>query len=236
MENNLLTIPSDIFMSNYALDIRAFIEKKQQFSYLSWAHAKKIMKQSLPELVVKYKEDDDNNSNLYGNSELGYFSMPYITDGMKCSEYLFFPALDFRNKPLTTLSVFSVNTVRMRAGVKAIATVTGIGLSLYAGEDLFDEAKMNFISRIMEIRDELEKLGVLDEENPVTYITQTIDALKVEGCRLKALLVSTKIEKELKRLENSKAPVVVETKSKNLKSLSNKDLETILDALIKIKS
>jgi hypothetical protein len=231
MSNSLLTIPTDVFLENYAMDIRNYVEKKQTFSYLSWAHAIRLLKMSLPNIVVKYKEDENNNSLLYGDKELGYYSLPYLTDGVLKSEVLFFPALDFRNKPIKVLDVFAINTTRMRGGVKAIAKVTGLGLSLYAGEDLFDDAKMEVIKRINTIREELEALGWEDTTNSGVYPTYTMDELKAEGIKLKSSLLAKKINTMKTASQNLPSEVIKQVKDLDKKSL--KELEMLFDQVSK---
>jgi hypothetical protein len=77
----------------------------------------------------------------YMETKSGYFVEVVVT----LSDGTFFaqihPVLDNSNKPLTSPNAFQINTSIQRCLVKAIALASGIGLSLYAGEDLPTDTK-----------------------------------------------------------------------------------------------
>jgi hypothetical protein len=50
--------------------------------------------------------------------------------------------MDYRNKAIPNPDAFAVNTAMQRCLAKAIA-LHGLGLSLYVGEDLWDDAEQN---------------------------------------------------------------------------------------------
>ena len=54
--------------------------------------------------------------------------------------YMFLPVMDFKNKAISKPNAFDINKAMMRCLVKGIA-VHGLGLYIYAGEDLPEEEK-----------------------------------------------------------------------------------------------
>ena len=107
------------------------IEKKGQFSYLSWAFAVSQLRQVEP---IATWEVLRFNGLPYLQTELGYFVEVSVTvQGITLSQI--HPVLDARNKPIAKPTAFEINTSIQRCLVKAIA-LHGLGLQLYAGEDL----------------------------------------------------------------------------------------------------
>ena len=113
-------------------------EKKNGLTYLSWARAWGIAKTYFP----------DANYTIYENAD----GWNYHTDGRTCwvktgvtiggqehIEYL--PVMDTRNRsiPFEQVTSFDVNKAIQRSLTKALAR-HGLGLYIYAGEDLPDAA------------------------------------------------------------------------------------------------
>jgi hypothetical protein len=71
-----------------------------------------------------------------GNSCMVWVTVTVFGKPITCQ----LPVLDFRNKPISTPNAFDVNTSIMRCLVKGIA-LHGLGLYIYAGEDLPMEAE-----------------------------------------------------------------------------------------------
>lgn len=116
-------------------------EKKNNLDYISWAWAWQTLKEHHP----------DATYTIYENPALG--GLPYFTDGRTCMvkvgvtvegiEHIeWLPVMDYRNAsiPLERVTSMDVNKTVQRAMVKAIAR-HGIGLYVYAGEDLPCEPK-----------------------------------------------------------------------------------------------
>ena len=120
-----------------AIDCSAHVEKKGKFNYLSWAWAWDTLKTHCPEATFE--------KHLFDNFELS--KQPYMRDaegyayvmvtvtveGQSSTEIM--PVLNHSNKPIQNPNSFDVNTALQRCLVKAIA-FTGLGLYIYAGEDL----------------------------------------------------------------------------------------------------
>lgn len=121
------------------LNVSGKTEKKNGLTYLSWAWAWGELKKLYP----------DANYRVYENAD----GWNYFTDGMTCwvktgvtvngiehIEYL--PVMDYRNKSIPAKSVtsFDVNKAIQRSLTKAVAR-HGLGLYIYAGEDLPEEER-----------------------------------------------------------------------------------------------
>ena len=128
-------------MDNYftklnSINVSEHIEKKGQFSYLSWPYAVAQLRQADPAACWEVKRFDGLP---YQKTELGYFVEVAVTvQGMTLSQI--HPVLDSRNDPIELPTVFEINTSIQRCLVKAIA-LHGLGLYIYAGEDLPDAEK-----------------------------------------------------------------------------------------------
>lgn len=118
-------------------------EKKNGLTYLAWAYAWGEVKKLFP----------DATYTIYENAQ-GWF---YHTDGNTCwvktgvtingiehIEYL--PVMDYKNRsiPVEQVTSFDVNKAIQRSLTKAVAR-HGLGLYIYAGEDLPDEEEQQEI-------------------------------------------------------------------------------------------
>lgn len=136
------TAKQSVFEVLSRIDCSAHIEHKSngktELSYLSWAWAWHIAKQNFPAAFYTIYERDGQ--------------IPYFTDGRTCwvktgvtieglehIEYL--PVMDYRNVsiPLDKVTSMDINKAIQRSLTKAIAR-HGLGLYVYAGEDLPDAA------------------------------------------------------------------------------------------------
>ena len=122
---------TNIFRTLLQIDVSAHVEKKGQFAYLSWPYAVAQLRQADPSACWEVRRFDGLP---YLATELGYFVEVAVTvAGVTLSQI--HPVLDARNKPLLAPTPFDINTSIQRCLVKAIA-LHGLGLSIYAGEDL----------------------------------------------------------------------------------------------------
>lgn len=120
------------------------VQEKNGYNYLSWAYALKHLKISYPEARVRVYKYPDPNGNLivpYLRTKNGtYVTVRLYLDRLDLKEDIYeeftHPVLDYRNKPILEPTSFQINTSIQRATAKVIAIGTGIGLSLYANEDL----------------------------------------------------------------------------------------------------
>lgn len=120
-----------------AIDVSNHIEKKGNFSYVSWAWAWALVKQNYPTATFEKHTFSDNQDNILpfmrDSLTYTYVSVSVTIDGVTQSEI--YPVLGNRNEPLKAATSFQVNTALQRGLVKCLA-YHGLGTNIYAGEDL----------------------------------------------------------------------------------------------------
>jgi len=123
-------------MDNYfaclnQINVSGHVEKKGQFSYLSWPFAVAQLRLAEPTASWEVRRFDGLP---YLKTETGFFVEVAVTvQGITLSQI--HPVLDGKNRPMFEPTAFDINTSIMRCLVKAIA-LHGIGLYLYGGEDV----------------------------------------------------------------------------------------------------
>lgn len=131
-----LEITAEQFTKAYdTSEIGPHIEKDYKgLSYLSWPFAYRYLKEHFPTLFVAFEEK------TLGEVVFGcpgaYYLRPYLTDGSRRTVALVFPIMDRKHNAIKELDGRAISDNCQRAAVKAIATFTGLGLRLYAGEDI----------------------------------------------------------------------------------------------------
>jgi hypothetical protein len=108
------------------IDCSAHVEKKGQFSYLSWTWAIAMVKEHYP--LAKFDMEDDI---VYPDGTMEVRAT--ITIGEQ-SHTQWLPVLDFKNRAIQHPNAFDINSARMRCLVKGIAVGFGLGHYIYAGE------------------------------------------------------------------------------------------------------
>src|SRR5580765_6021488 len=125
-------------MDNYfarlnQINVSEHVEKKGDFSYLSWPYAVAQLRLADPAASWEVRRFDGLP---YLKTEAGYFVEVAVTvQGVTLSQI--HPVLDGKNRPIFEPTAFDINTSIQRGLVKAIA-LHGLGLYIYAGEDLPD--------------------------------------------------------------------------------------------------
>lgn len=125
-----------MFMKLAKIDVKALVEEKDGLGYLSWPFAVAKLREADPTATweVRRFQGKDGNSLPYLKTELGYFVEVAVTcAGVTLSQI--HPVLDKSHQVITAPTAFDINTSIQRALVKGIA-LHGLGLSVYAGEDL----------------------------------------------------------------------------------------------------
>ena len=142
-----LVISSESFQKAYDTpEIGPYIQKDYKgLSYLSWPFAFLYLNQHFPGVFVAFEQKDFGNE-LFG-SEGAYYLRPYLTDGIRRTPALLFPVMDRRHNSLKEEDARAVADNHQRAAVKCIATYTGLGLRLYAGEDIPKEEEQKQASK-----------------------------------------------------------------------------------------
>jgi hypothetical protein len=120
-----------VFQTLNAMDVNKHVEKKGQFTYLSWVWAVAELRKASPTATWEVIKTDGLP---FCKTECGYFVEVAVTvDGITLSQI--HPVLDNQNKTIPMPNAFQINTSIQRCLVKAIA-LHGLGLYIYAGEDL----------------------------------------------------------------------------------------------------
>ena len=125
------------FKTLTSINLKDKIEKKGMHNYLSWSYAWAIVKDQYPDANRKVYESEATELNFFTDGRTGHVKVGVTIEGVEHIDYL--PIMDYNNKSLSVDNITSaaVNKAIQRSTVKAIA-MHGLGLSLWAGEDLVD--------------------------------------------------------------------------------------------------
>lgn len=142
------------FQELYSLNVNPYVEKKNDLSYLSWSYAWAEFKKVFPDATYSIIKDE-NGRCYFGDEDVGYMVYTTVTAGGLTYE-MWLPVMDGANKSMKkaaykyatrygekdveAMSMFDVNKTVMRCLVKNLA-MFGLGLYIYAGEDLPQDIK-----------------------------------------------------------------------------------------------
>lgn len=125
-----MSIEKRVWDTLSAIDVSAYTERKQNLTYLSWAHAWAVMCQHYPATDYTFTETVLPDGTMMVECQL------VIRDGDESMTRVgWLPCLDYRNKPITNPDAMQINTTRMRCLTKTLGLV-GLGIGIYAGQDL----------------------------------------------------------------------------------------------------
>ena len=116
------------FVQLAQINVNEHVEKKANLAYLSWAWAVDQLMRADPAANWEFGEP-----RMFGESMMVYCTVTAF--GKPITMHL--PVMDHRNQAIKNPDAFAVNKNMMRCLVKAIAC-HGLGLYIYAGEDLPD--------------------------------------------------------------------------------------------------
>ena len=162
----------DRFNTLYNVDVSAKLGKKMGLSYLSWADAWAELKKRYPEAEYKIytrkvitkieKKYQLEGGDVKTVEETYEHDIPYFSDGRTCfvkvgviidgdEEVEIFPVRTNKNTSISVdmITRVDVNKALQRAFVKACAR-HGLGLYVYAGEDLPEDKRINLKDLIKE--------------------------------------------------------------------------------------
>ena len=144
----------DKFVELYSNNVNDHVEQKQGISYLSWAYAWAEFKKIYPDATYEIKKDEQGRC-YFGDDNIGYMVYTNVTAGGLTYE-MWLPVMDGANKAMKptaytystrygektvdAMTMFDVNKTVMRCLVKNLA-MFGLGLYIYAGEDLPQDIK-----------------------------------------------------------------------------------------------
>ena len=125
---------NSVFETLFEVNVNEHVEKKNGLSYLSWAYAWAEVKKRFPGANYEVYETE-TGCVYFTDGKTCWVKTGVTIDGLEHIEYL--PVMDYRNKsiPLENVTSFDVNKSIQRSLTKALAR-HGLGLYLYAGEDL----------------------------------------------------------------------------------------------------
>tara|TARA_R100001463_G_scaffold6332_1_gene20835 strand:+ start:1497 stop:2066 length:570 start_codon:yes stop_codon:yes gene_type:complete len=171
-----MTKKDNAFSTLNQINVSKYVEKKGNFSYLSWSFAVQELLKVCPNATwdVHTFKTPEGIDQPYMKTETGYFVQVTVdVDGVKRTQV--HPVLDNRNSPIIKPNAFHINTSIQRCLAKAIA-LHGLGLYIYAGEDLPEV--MSNPSQIKRIREMLESdkctLSPDEKDNALSYIEKDI--------------------------------------------------------------
>ena len=138
-------------MDNYfatlnAINVNDKTEKKNGLTYLSWAWAWGEVKKLFPDATYTVYENQ-NGWNYFSDGRTCWVKTGVTVNGIEHIEYL--PVMDYKNRsiPADSVTSFDVNKAIQRSLTKACAR-HGLGLYIYAGEDLPEGEKGETIENI----------------------------------------------------------------------------------------
>ena len=120
-----------------SINVNDKTEKKGNLTYLSWAWAWGEIKKLFPDSTYTVYENA-NGWNYHTDGRTAWVKTGVTVNGIEHIEYL--PVMDMRNNsiPYEKVTSFDVNKAIQRSLTKACAR-HGLGLYIYAGEDLPEE-------------------------------------------------------------------------------------------------
>jgi hypothetical protein len=117
-------------------NVNDHVEKKNGLSYLSWAWAWAEALKADPKATFKVEMFGDKCYMEINGTAMVWVTVTMFDKPMTCQ----LPVMDFRNKAIPNPDAFAVNTAIMRCMTKALS-LHGLGLYIYAGDDLPEEPK-----------------------------------------------------------------------------------------------
>lgn len=188
------------------INVQDKVEQKNGLSYLSWAYAWGEIKKIYPTSTYKIyeRETEYGPVNYFTDGKTCWVKTGVTINGIEHIEEL--PVMDYKNKSiaLENITSFDVNKAIQRSLTKAIGR-HGLGLYIYAGEDLpeeekkvkEEEKKKNSLATPRQV----EILSKIYKDENLTKLLQANNITKLEELSLK------KASEIIKQLREKKAEV-----------------------------
>ncbi len=179
-----------VFDTLNAINCQDKVEKKNNLSFLPWAWAWAEVKKIYPN--SNYTVYENNGVIYWHDGKTCWVKTGVTVEGLEHIEYL--PVMDFKNNsiPLEKITSFDVNKAIQRSLTKALAR-HGLGLYIYAGEDLPEGATTDVDEELKKVNQALLKcndLGInLKEHKTNSWIVKTCGWSKPVDIMTKADLV-----------------------------------------------
>ena len=160
-----------IFSKLNSINVNDKTEKKNGLTYLSWAWAWGEVKKLYPDATYTIYENTLPSGyivNYFTDGRTSYVKTGVTIDNLEHIEEL--PVMDYRNKSilLENMTSFDVNKTIQRSLTKALAR-HGLGLYIYAGEDLPEDEKDNELDKVIDktkvqaLNKSIENAGITGE-------------------------------------------------------------------------
>lgn len=141
-----------IFETLNAINVNDHTERKGQLTYLSWAWAWGTLKKHYPDSYYTVYENPDGWCYFTDGRTAWVKTGVTVVDGETAIEHIeYLPVMDFKNAsiPAERVTSFDVNKTIQRSLTKAVAR-HGLGLYIYAGEDLPEDEKPPEVKAVCE--------------------------------------------------------------------------------------
>jgi len=159
---------TEVFNTLFKINVNDHTEKKDNLTYLSWPFAMAEAKKHFPDFTYKVHRFGDNQLPYVYDPDTGYMVSTEVTiNGLTHEMWL--PVMDGKNKAMKAVpqkyevynkwdktyvektieaaTMFDINKTIMRCLVKNLA-MFGLGLYIYAGEDLPEVTVEDVLSQI----------------------------------------------------------------------------------------
>ena len=141
-------------------NVNEHVEKKNGLSYLSWAWAWAEALKADPKASYKIEMFNCKCYMEINGTAMVFVTVTMFDKPMTCQ----LPVMDYRNKAILNPDAFAVNTAIMRCMTKGLS-LHGLGLYIYAGEDLPEDGRSVVITPTQGAMDNIpqEELQYLQE-------------------------------------------------------------------------
>ena len=203
-----------VFERLSAINVNEHVEKKKDLSYLSWAWAWSEVKRACPDASYKVGETE---CMTIGGETIGFMCHTTVTIEGETLE-MWLPVMDGANKSMKNVSytystrfgdktvesatTFDINKTMMRCLVKNLA-MFGLGLYIFAGEDLPEDVAEPIAAKPIELID--LKKDSEDWLKVVMYVraNKELGLEKIGGQLVRKYKISPSLKKEISNLINS---------------------------------
>ena len=150
-----------------SINVNEHTEKKNGLTYLSWAWAWAEVKKHYPDAFYTIYENKDG-LNYHTDGRTCWVKTGVTIEGLEHIEYL--PVMDYKNQSIGAdrVTSFDVNKAIQRSLTKAVAR-HGLGLYIYAGEDLPETERENSNDALGNACLDVEGAKTVDELKEVYY-------------------------------------------------------------------
>ena len=169
----------DVFNTLNSIDASPYTETKNGLTYLSWAWAWGIAKKLYPQSFYTVYENPDGWNYFSDGRTCWVKTGVTIVDGDWSLEHIeYLPVMNHRNAsiPQKDVTSFDINKAIQRSLTKAIAR-HGLGLYIYAGEDLPEAAAQKQQEEEAAAREKAEQISgyIVKIEKEITRLTSKMD-------------------------------------------------------------